>query len=136
MPTQPNTLGSSTYQRIKRDIVFGELEPGAKLKLEQLRARYGASLSTLRETLSRLGSDGFVLAREQRGFFVSPVSKEDLIEISQLRVLLECHALRASIEHGDTEWEGNLVAAQHKLQSHGTAHAGGRRDGEGAVEAL
>lgn len=115
MKQQFTTVGSSTYQRIKRDIIFGELNPGAKLKLEALKQRYSASLSTLRETLNRLASDGFVEAPEQRGFFVTPVSREDLIEISELRSLLECHALGQSIEAGDTEWEGNLVAAHHKL---------------------
>ena len=110
------TVGSSTYQQIKRDIIFGELTPGTKLKLEALRKRYGASLSTLRETLNRLTSEGFVKAPEQRGFLVSPVSKEDLEEIAELRILLECTALRQSIQNGDTDWEGNLVAAHHKLQ--------------------
>ena len=70
----------------------------------------------MRETLSRLASEGFVVAEEQRGFFVAPVSKEDLIEIANLRILLECTALKTSIELGDTEWEANLVAAYHKLQ--------------------
>ena len=115
MQKQPNTVGSSTYQRIKRDIIFGQLEPGSKLKLEALKDRYKASLSTLRETLSRLASEGFVAAEEQRGFFVTPVSREDLVEIANLRVLLECHALQKSVENGDTDWEGNLVAAHHKL---------------------
>ena len=110
-----NTVGSATYQRIKRDIIFGDLQPSSKLKLDALRGRYSASMSTLRETLSRLASEGFVSAEEQRGFFVTSVSREDLIEISNLRVLLECHAARLSIENGDTDWEGNLVAAHHKL---------------------
>ena len=110
-----NEIGSSTYQRIKRDIIFGELEPGLKLKLEGLRQRYSASMSTLRETLNRLASEGFVDALDQRGFFVTQVSREDLVEIANLRVLLECHALRLSVENGDTDWEGNLVAAHHKL---------------------
>ncbi len=110
-----NTVGSSTYQRIKRDIIFGDLAPASKLKLDALRTRYSASMSTLRETLSRLSSEGFVSAEEQRGFFVTPVSREDLIEISNLRILLECHAARLSIQNGDTDWEGNLVAAHHKL---------------------
>ncbi|WP_093154308.1 GntR family transcriptional regulator [Aliiruegeria lutimaris] len=109
------TVGTSTYQRIKHDIIFGVLAPGEKLKLEPLKDRYSASLSTLRETLNRLASEGFVDAPEQRGFFVTPVSREDLIEVSNLRVLLECHALELSISNGDTEWEGNLVAAHHKL---------------------
>ena len=115
MAKQPSTIGASTYQRIKRDIIFGELQPGSKLKLDALKERYSASLSTLRETLNRLASDGFVEAPEQRGFLVTPVSREDLTEISELRVLLECHALELSIENGDTDWEGNLVAAHHKL---------------------
>lgn len=109
------TVGASTYQRIKRDIIFGALQPGAKLKLDALKQRYPASLSTLREALNRLTSDGFVDAPQQRGFFVMPVSQDDLSEIANLRVLLECHAMRESIANGDTEWEGRLVAARHKL---------------------
>ena len=115
MPKSHNIVGASTYQRIKRDIIFGDLAPGSKLKLDGLRERYQASMSTLRETLNRLASEGFVDARDQRGFYVTPVSREDLIEIANLRVLLECHALRLSLEMGDTDWEGNLVAAHHKL---------------------
>ncbi len=115
MSRQTTTVGLTTYEKIKHDIIFGVLEPGSKLKLDALRSRYAASVSTLRETLSRLASDGFVAAEEQRGFFVTPVSREDLIEIANLRVLLECHALKESVENGDTEWEGNLVAAHHKL---------------------
>ncbi|MDE0208579.1 MAG: GntR family transcriptional regulator [Boseongicola sp.] len=110
-----NEVGTSTYQRIKRDIIFGDLAPGTKLKLDGLRQRYSASMSTLRETLNRLASEGFVEAQDQRGFFVTPVSPEDLTEIANLRVLLECHALRLSVQNGDTDWEGNLVAAHHKL---------------------
>jgi len=112
-----NAVGASTYQSIKRDIIFGDLAPASKLKLETLRKNYNASMSTLRETLNRLASEGFVDALDQRGFFVTPVSKEDLIEVANLRVLLECHALKLSIDNGDTDWEGNLVSAHHKLSS-------------------
>ena len=116
MEKQLNTVGSSTYEKIKHDIIFGELGPGSKLKLDVIKTKYEASVSTLRETLNRLASEGFVLAEEQRGFFVTKVSKEDLTEVAKLRVLLECHALKTSVENGDADWEGNLVAAHHKLQ--------------------
>ena len=116
MEKQINTVGSSTYEKIKHDIIFGELAPGSKLKLDVIKTKYEASVSTLRETLNRLASEGFVLAEEQRGFFVTKVSKEDLTEVAKLRVLLECHALKTSVENGDADWEGNLVAAHHKLQ--------------------
>ena len=110
-----NTVGSSTYQRIKRDIIFGNLAPASKLKLDGLRERYSASMSTLRETLSRLSSEGFVAARNNAVSSSRLVSEEDLVEIANLRVLLECHAAKLSIRNGDTDWEGNLVAAHHKL---------------------
>ena len=115
MAKSVNLVGATTYQRIKRDIIFGDLAPASKLKLDLLKDRYSASMSTLRETLNRLASEGFVEALDQRGFFVTPVSQEDLIEIANLRVLLECHALKLSIQNGDTDWEGNLVSAHHKL---------------------
>ena len=67
MSNSVNAVGASTYQSIKRDIIFGELAPGTKLKLEGLRQRYAASMSTLRETLNRLSSEGFVDALDQRG---------------------------------------------------------------------
>ena len=81
-----DTIGSTVYKQIKRDIIFGELAPSSKLKLEGLKNKYPVSLSTLRETLNRLASEGFVIAEEQRGFFVSPFSKEDLIEIDGKKV--------------------------------------------------
>jgi DNA-binding GntR family transcriptional regulator len=109
------TVGSTVYQQMKHDILYGVLEPGAKLKLNALKERYSASLSTLRETLNRLSSEGFVDAPAQRGFFVSDVSPADLREIASLRILLESHALELSLANGDTEWEGQLVAAHHKL---------------------
>ena len=111
-----NTVGSSTYENIKKDNIYGNLAPGSKLKLDGLKKQYDASVSTLRETLNRLSSDGFVEAAEQRGFFVRSVSREDLAEIANLRILLECSALKTSIENGNADWEGNLVAAHHKLK--------------------
>ena len=116
MVSKLNTVGSSTYHRLKNDIIFGVLEPGKKLKLNALREEYEASLSTLRETLNRLSSEGFVAAEEQRGFFVTPISKADLREVATMRILLECFALEESIKSGDADWEGDLVAAHHKLR--------------------
>ena len=116
MTKKLTTIGTTTYERLKQDIIFGRFKPGNKLKLGALREYCGASVPILRETLSRLASDGFVSAEEQRGFFVMPISKEDLIEIANLRVLLECRALETSIKNGTSEWEGNLVAAHHQLR--------------------
>lgn len=71
MEKKNNTISSLTYDLIKKDIIFGKLEQSSKLKLDTLKNIYNASLSTIRETLNRLASEGFVVAEEQRGFFVN-----------------------------------------------------------------
>jgi DNA-binding GntR family transcriptional regulator len=111
------TVSENAYRRMRSDIIFGRLSPRVKLKLDRLKGSYGVSISTLREILSRLASEGLVLAEGQRGFEVSDVSAENLKEIAALRQLLEGHALANSFAAGDMEWEGRVVAAHHKLAS-------------------
>ncbi len=110
-------VGDDGYRRIRADIVFGRLKPGSRLKLDGLKESYGVSVSTLREILSRLTADGFVLAEGRRGFEVAPVSVENLRELAELRLLLESHAMQASFANADVEWEGRVVSAHHKLAS-------------------
>jgi GntR family transcriptional regulator, carbon starvation induced regulator len=109
------TLTEALQDRIRQDIILGTLKPGSKLKLEALSNIYNVSVNTLRETLSRLAADGLVVAEGQKGFAVLPVSMEDLREITEMRQLLECHALRQSIANADLEWEARVVGAYHKL---------------------
>src|SRR5437667_11104268 len=110
-----DSVGEKTYRRIRTDIVFGKLAPSAKLKLDRMREEYGASVSTLRELLNRLASEGLVVAEGQRGFEVAPVSAQNMREIAELRLLLESHALTQSFRAGDVDWEGRVVSAHHKL---------------------
>ena len=111
-----DSIGESAYRQIRTDILFGRLHPGEKLKLDRLKAQYGASVSTLREILNRLASEGLVVAEGQRGFEVAPVSPENLREIAALRQLLECYALELSFAVGDIDWEARVVSAHHKLR--------------------
>lgn len=113
--TTKETSGESAYRRIRRDVVLGRLAPGRKLGLDGLRAIYGVGVGTLREALARLAAEGLIVAEGQRGFAVAPVSAEDFAEIAELRLLLEQQAIGASFAAGDLDWEGQVVAAHHKL---------------------
>ncbi|MTJ81917.1 MAG: FCD domain-containing protein [Telmatospirillum sp.] len=109
------TLIEFAYHTLRRDIIHGVLAPGSKLRIEQLRAQYEVGASTLREALTLLLSDALVTAEGQRGFRVAPVSMADFQDITRMRKLLECLALRESIEAGDDGWEAGVVAAFHRL---------------------
>ncbi len=104
-----------TVAAIRADIISGALEPGAKLAVEHIRKRYGVGSSTIREALSLLLPDGLVTARGQRGFAVSPISIEDLQDLSNTRILLETNALRESIASGGDDWETGIIASFHHL---------------------
>ena len=109
------SVTENIFKKIKYDIVFGNLEPDQKLKLNLLQTEYNVSISILREVLNRLCGDGFIIYKVQKGFFVSPISKKDLYEIADLRITLETHALDISIKNKDYEWEAELLGAYHKL---------------------
>jgi DNA-binding GntR family transcriptional regulator len=95
--------------------MFGVLQPGQKLKLEKVSDIYGTSISTLRELLNRMSSEGLIVAEGQRGFEVAPVSAEEFRQVASLRLLLENHAMGLSFAAGDLDWEGRVVSAHHKL---------------------
>jgi DNA-binding GntR family transcriptional regulator len=65
--------------------------------------------------LPRLAGAGLVVAEPQRGFRVCEVSVEDLRQLTEARVLVESASLRQSIEHGDVQFESDLVASHHTL---------------------
>jgi DNA-binding GntR family transcriptional regulator len=115
--TTSPTPGDSAYERMRTDILFGTLAPGERLRLDGLRDRYDVSVSTLREVLARLLSDGIVTAENQRGYEVAAISAEEFRQIAEMRYLLEAHALKDSFQFGDLEWESRILAAHHKLAS-------------------
>jgi GntR family transcriptional regulator, carbon starvation induced regulator len=111
-----STLTDQAYWKLRSDILTGRLAPGIKLRIEHLKTSYGIGASPIREALSRLSGDGFVAVEERRGFFVAPVSLEELWDVTEMRVDLETKALRKSIERGDADqWEAAIVASFHRL---------------------
>ncbi len=112
---EPRTLIEAAYQQLRQDLVAGIHEPGEKLRVEHLKDRYQVGAGTLREALSRLAADTLVVTQGQRGFSVAPLSLADFEDITRTRVMLECEALRLSISHGSDIWEGQVMAAFHRL---------------------
>jgi GntR family carbon starvation induced transcriptional regulator len=106
---------SEVIARLRDEILNGALRPGARLRLDALRERYAVSAGTVREALSRLVAEGLVLIDGQRGFRVMPVRAEEVVDIMETRLLLESHALRRAIARADVEWEGEIVAIQHRM---------------------
>lgn len=81
-----------TLAQLRRAIMDGNLEPGARLQEVELAAQLGVSRTPIREALRTLSSEGLVEILPNRGARVARWSVEDLTETYELRILLEGRA--------------------------------------------
>lgn len=109
------TIGESVYRRLRSDIIWGKLPPGAPLRFDELRKRYAAGITPLREALSRLTSERLATSSGQRGFRVAPIGADSVVDVTETRIVIESAALKKSIEVGDVNWETRVVATHHSL---------------------
>ena len=109
------TLANQAQDLLRRDILSGTLAPGERLRTKDLQARYGLGLSPLRESLQRLSAEGMVVNDAQRGFAVAPVSVAELRDLTVARTALESTMLPMAMQMGGADWEGDIVAAFHRL---------------------
>jgi GntR family carbon starvation induced transcriptional regulator len=108
------TKTTDVSERLREDIANGIFAPNEKLQMDNLKERYGVGYSPLREALSRLVTQGLVQVKEQCGFCVAPLSLEEFYDLYNVRIHIETHALTLSIEHGNNDWEAEVVACWHK----------------------
>jgi DNA-binding GntR family transcriptional regulator len=106
------------YQRLRLDILNGLLKPGQLLRQELLAQRSQTSRVPLREAMSRLEADGLVVLRPRRGYAVTSLDEADIVEIFELRMVVESHAGLIAAHARTTEdvrKVGQLVIAMEEL---------------------
>jgi GntR family carbon starvation induced transcriptional regulator len=113
-----DTLSERAAMLVERDIISGLHAPGARLGIVDLVQRYEIGATPLREGLSRLVSRGLIVGIGQRGFRVADVSREDLLDITRMRTVVEIEALRLAISNGDDAWEAGILSALHQMRRH------------------
>lgn len=100
-------------ERLRADIISGDLRPGLQLKMRELLPRYNIGASPMREALARLAAEGFLEQRAQRGVRVPEMSLDELEDLSRTREIVESQAIGLAAVHGDSAWEDGVVAAFH-----------------------
>ena len=112
---EDSTIVELLASSLRKDIAFGTLLPDQKLKLNELRSRYGGSNHSMRETLRMLVSEGMVEATNQRGFRVTSATEDDLADILMMRLEVEKLALSRALAEGGVDWEASVIAAHHRM---------------------
>ncbi|GAB3435150.1 GntR family transcriptional regulator [Actinophytocola sediminis] len=85
------TDAREVYRRLRAEITAGVLAPGSPLRETSLAARFGVSRTPVREALRRLEQDRLLVPGE-RGMVVRAIDPHEVVQIYDLRVLLEAEA--------------------------------------------
>src|ERR671918_294012 len=102
--------GTAAYTRLRDAVVRVELAPAAPVSEAQLVETYGFSKAAVRAALARLRAEGLVLAEPRRGHVVAPLTMRDVLEIYDLRLLLEPPAAEAAAGRIDRDELARLRA--------------------------
>ena len=90
----PRPLPDVIYQWLRDQILIGELVPGGEIRQELVARQFGTSRVPIREALSRLQAEGLIILRPRRGFAVTSLNQAEIVEIFELRMAVEEHAMR------------------------------------------
>lgn len=84
---------------LREAILRGILLAGQQLRQDEIARELGVSHIPVREALRQLEAEGLVRLRPYRGFEVSELSPEEVEELYEIRIPLECQALRLALPH-------------------------------------
>ena len=84
----------AVYDRLIEEIHAGSLLPGARLTETDIAERLGVSRTPIREALRRLEAEGLVVHRPRVGATLRELSYSEVMELYEMRSVLECAAAR------------------------------------------
>ena len=116
------TLWQRVYEHLREQILADELSPGTELQEVALAEQLGVSRGPIREAIGRLAAEGLVTVRPRRGAVVRSLSKDEFLELYQVREALEMMAVRLAVPRlGPAEIARleELIAAMDDHAAHG-----------------
>jgi DNA-binding GntR family transcriptional regulator len=109
------TQSDRAFEAIEAAIVSGDIPLGSKIREEEFAARLGVSRGPLREALSRLAGRRLVVRAPRTGSRVVSLQRDDLVEIYEMREMLEGLAARRAAEHMS---DADIAAVRTELDRH------------------
>ena len=129
--------GEIAYTRLKASIRAGELKPGQRIRENEMASKLDMSRTPVREALRRLEADGLLTFAPYRGMVISELDHQAVMELYQMREVLEGTAAGLAARHASEAEIGilqDLVAADkgsaadpkevstHNRQFHGAVY--------------
>lgn len=113
-PASRQSLGQSVADSLRDAIYAGRFRSGQRIGQASVARELGVSQTTVRDALATLEHEGLVERQLNQGAVVTQLSREDIEEITTLRINLEAMAVRRLIRQGNPE---HSQALEENIQS-------------------
>lgn len=117
MVIEHRTLDSFVVAEVRERIVSGALPAGTKIDQQALAEELGVSRMPVREALRRLSAEGFVQLISHRGAIVAELSHDEIVEIYEMRAVLQGLASRLALPHFTDDYVAELKKVLDRLDS-------------------
>jgi DNA-binding GntR family transcriptional regulator len=118
---------------IRAAIIDGRLEPGRRLKEEEIARELGISRTPVREALLLLQAEGLVVSEPNRGATVRAYGRDEIEDMYELRAILEGHAAHRAASRISEESVRRLHESNARFSTLRTADDTGDLIGENLV---
>jgi DNA-binding GntR family transcriptional regulator len=126
------TLSGALITEIRQAILSGRYAGGTQLRQDALAEAYGVSRIPVREVLFQLEAEGLVKISPQRGAIVSELSRAEIDDVFDLRIMLEPRLLLASAPILD---DADMADLDERQADYVKAITAGTRDEYGRLNA-
>jgi DNA-binding GntR family transcriptional regulator len=109
-------LSEDVARYVRRRIFTGAYRAGEYVRLEQLAAELGISVTPVREALFQLRSEGLLDQQPRRGFVVLPVTRRDIADVSNVQAYIGGELAARAAEHITDDQLRELATIQDQLE--------------------
>lgn len=118
------SLTEAVTERLREEIIEGQLSLGEALSESKIAARYEVSRTPVREAFASLGLEGLIHTEPQQGTFVFTIDRDEYAKMSETRSILEMAALKLAAERAHdklikqwTRFVSNMTVAHRNKDS-------------------
>jgi DNA-binding GntR family transcriptional regulator len=111
-----HSISEQVYTALKKEILAGDLQPGARLLVLEIAKKFNISQAPVREALERLKSAGFITGIPNKGSVVSDITAKEIKDIFELREIIEGFAVRQSMQRlteNDFDYLEDIIMRMH-----------------------
>lgn len=112
----PRSQSRAVFERLRGDVIAGVFPAGSRLRLEDLRERYGVSFAPIRDALARMAMRGLVDFEDQKGYRTKPLDPAKLVDIMETRQSIEELLCRDANLNGREVWQESILDAFKELR--------------------